>query len=130
MINSELGLLVAGGRDGRSLDVVEMINLETMSSCIVDVKLDQPRYEHTGDGDLVCGGRGDAPGGLGSCYNIITGTTINLINERFEHSSWSRSSGQEIYLLGGFPSSILGRTTELIKGNSTQPAFELKYKTM
>ena len=51
---------MAGGHNGyygrNVLDVVEMINLETMNSCIVNVRLDQPRTYHTGNGDLVCGG--------------------------------------------------------------------------
>ena len=87
---------MAGGYDGSILDVVEMINLETLSSCTVDVKLDVPRYGHTGNGDLVCGGVDDDHNDLSSCYNIITGTTINLINGRYDHTSWSR--GEDILL--------------------------------
>ena len=120
--------MVAGGWDGNNsgLDVVEIINLETLSSCIVDVKLDVPRYAHTGDGDLVCGGRDVDGNYLSSCHNIITGTTINLIDERSYHTSWSR--GQEILLLGGC-CSITSRTTELITGNTTQAGFDLQYYT-
>ena len=124
---------MAGGWDDyySYSDVVEMINLETNSSCIVNVKLDQPRWYHTGDGDMVCGGLDDHYNHyntLSSCYNIATGTTIQMNNERFSHTSWSRSNGQEIYLIGGQPSSNL-RTTELITENSTQPAFELFHST-
>jgi len=118
------GLLVAGGWNGSNyLDVVEIINLESLSSCIVDVYLDQPRYAHTGDGDLVCGGaNGDH--NIGSCHNIVTGTNISLIDERFLHLSWS--TGQEILLLGG---AYTSRTTELITGDTTQAGFDLKYDT-
>ena len=123
---SGLGVLVAGGTGvSRSLDVVEVINLETLSSCIVDVKLDQPRDEHTGDGDLVCGGYSGTDR-LSSCYNIVTGTTINLINGRSKHISWSR--GEEILLLGGWDGSS-ANTTELITGDTTQVGFDLKYDT-
>ena len=119
--------MVAGGVSGSALDVVEMINLETQTSCIVDVKLDQPRRYHTGDGDLVCGGIDVDGYSLSSCYNIVTGTTINLINERYDHTSWS--SGQEIILLGGWDGSSY-RTTEVINvGDSTQAGFDLKYDT-
>ena len=121
---------MAGGDYGSYLDVVEMINLETLTSCIVDVKLDVPRYRHTGDGDLVCGGEDDDSNTPSSCYNIVTGTTINLISERRGHTSWSRSSGQEIILLGGWGDSS-ERTTEVITvGGSTQAGFDLKYDTV
>ena len=36
---------------GSAIDVVEMTNLETLTSCVVNVKLDFPRREHTADGD-------------------------------------------------------------------------------
>ena len=114
---------MAGGQG--SLDVVEIINLETLTSCIVDVKLDVPRSDHTGDGDLVCGGEDDHSNGLSSCYNIVTGTTINLINERHYHTSWS--SGQEIYLLGGWDGSGYHTTEVITVGESTQAGFDLKY---
>ena len=123
-----LGLLVAGGNnDSSDLDVVEIINLETLSSCIVDVKLDVPRESHTGDGDLVCGGEDDDGNRLSSCYNIVTGTTINLINERYDHTSWTR--GLDILLLGGWDGSGAS-TTELITGDTTQAGFDLKYYTV
>ena len=98
-----------------------------MTSCVVDVSLDQPRTFHTGDGDLVCGGEDDGNGNhLSTCYNILTGTTINLNNERSVHISWS--TADELYLIGGNPSSNY-RTTELISGGSTQAGFSLKYDT-
>ena len=122
------GLLVAGGFDlysGSLLDLVEVIDLETLTSCIVDVPMDQPRYLHTGDGDLVCGGY-DFTSFLNTCYNIVTGATINLNNVRSNHVSWSRASGEEIYLIGGLDGSGY-RTSELITGESTEAAFELQY---
>ena len=110
---------MAGGSDGSSLDTVEMINLETMSSCIVGVKLDEPKYYHTGDGNLVCGGS--------SCFNIVTRTSTNLLQYRSEHTSWSTNDG--LYLLGGIPDNSVGKTTELIAGDTTQAGFTLKYTT-
>ena len=107
-------------------DKVEIINLETLRSCVVDLKLDQPRYGHTLDGDLVCGGRDDNHNKISTCYNIVTGKTINLNNDRYYHTSWSSSYG--ILLIGGFPYSFL-KTTELITGDSTKAGFELKYAT-
>ena len=116
---------MTGGFDSSRLDTVEMFNLETMSSCIVDVTLDQPRHYPTGDGNLVCGG--SVQGGfLSSCFNIETRTSVNLINSRGFHLSWSSSDG--LYLLGGGPSSNR-RTTELITGDTTQAGFTLKHAT-
>ena len=101
-----------------------MINLETMTSCVVDVKLDVPRRVHTGEGDIVCGGRDNDNNELSTCYNINNGTTINLINKRSEHISWTTVDG--IYLIGGYSTS---RTTELITGETTQAGFPLQYST-
>ena len=118
---------MAGGLGGKSrrekLDTVEMINLETMSSCVVDVKLEQPSHSHTIDGNLVCGGR--TGGYISKCFNLATRTSIDLLNARAYHISWSTSDG--IYLIGGYPSSY--RTTELITGNTTKAGFGLKYDT-
>ena len=119
--------MVAGGRYGSILDVVEMINLETKTSCVVNVKLDQSRRLHTGDGDLVCAGRDDDNNYLSSCYNIVTGTTINLISARSSHTSWTTGNGT--YLMGGAPESNY-KTTELITGTSTQAGFPLQYDTV
>ena len=102
-----------------------MINLETMTSCVVDAKLDQPRRDHTADGDLVCGGY-DGSNYLSSCYNVATQTNIHLINERSYHTSWSTGDG--LYLLGGDPSYNY-RTTELITGDTTQNGFTLNHWT-
>ena len=104
--------MVAGGESGSILDLVEMINLETMTSCVVDVKLDQPRDRHTGDADLVCGGW-NGNNYMSSCYNIVTGTTISLDNVRDSHTSWTTEDGT--YLIGGWGDSNK-RTTELITG--------------
>ena len=120
---------MAGGYSGRGsqLDLVELFNPNTGTSCVITGKLDQPRYAHTGDGNLVCGGW-TGMDYISSCYNVATGATINLLNERVGHTSWSTSSG--IYLLGGFPrDSIASRTTELITGDTTKAGFGLKYDT-
>ena len=106
-------------------DLVELFNPNTGTSCVITGKLDQPRRWHTGDGNLVCGGSDNA-GRLSSCYNVATGATINLLNGRSSHTSWSTDAG--IYLLGGYPSSNY-RTTELVTGDTTQAGFGLKYDT-
>lgn len=93
-----------------------------MTTCVVDVKLNSPRRIHTGDGNLVCGGWAGTE--LSSCYNLVTGATINLNNQRGDHTSWSTPSG--IYLMGGHPSSS-SRTTELVSEGSTTAGFALKY---
>ena len=126
---------MAGGDSGRSpwsyspLDVVELFNPINKTSCVITGKLDQPRSGHTGDGNLVCGGFGKVlgvGGHISSCYNVATGDTINLLNGRGYHTSWSTDAG--IYLLGGDLSSN-SRTTELVTGDTTQAGFGLKYDT-
>merc|ERR1719232_1421612 len=121
------GLLVAGGIDnaGNKLDQVELFNLETMTSCEINVTLDSPRFGHTGAGDLVCSGWVGSSV-VSNCYNILTGNTINLINKRDAHISWSSDAG--IHLMGGSWGSIR-RATELITGNTTKAGFALKYDT-
>ena len=119
---------MAGGKEsylGSVLDHMELFNLETKTSCEITDKLDQPRHWHTGDGNLVCGGWNGSDY-ISSCYNVATGDTINLLNERDGHTSWSTDAG--IYLLGGNPSSN-SETNELITGDTTQVGFGLKYDT-
>ena len=121
---------MAGGQSVNSfLDVLEIINLETMSSCTVDTTLNQHRAGHTGDGNLVCGGQYEDYNYISSCYNVATGDTIKLLNERYWHTSWSTNSG--IYLIGGDPFSNPDqtKTTELVTGDTTQARFGLKYDT-
>ena len=114
---------MAGGWTGSALDVVELFNPNKGTSCVITAKLDQPRWWHTGDGNLVCGGY--ANDGGTSCYNVATGDTINLLDERQGHTSWSTDAG--IYLLGGYP--VSSRTSELVTGDTTQAGFGLKYDT-
>ena len=128
---------MAGGRNGSTgsiLDTLEMINLETRSSCIVDVKLDKPRMWHTGDGNLICGGLGDGDGWKddgSNCFNIATRNSINLIDSRWGHTSWSSNDG--IYLIGGYmkisPAQHQYKTNTLVTGDTTQNGFTLKYST-
>ena len=116
---------MAGGYIGSVLDLVELFNPNTGTSCVITGKLDQPRAWHTGDGNLVCGGQDNDGDSISSCYNVATGDTINLLNGRHSHTSWSTDGG--FYLLGGDDGS--GYTTELITGDTTQTGFELKYDT-
>ena len=118
---------MAGGYTSSSvLDLVELFNPNTGTSCVINGKLDQPREGHTGDGNLVCGGLDDVNVDyLSSCYNLATGDTINLLNGRAHHTSWSTDAG--IYLIGGLASA--SRTTELVTGDTTKAGFELKYPT-
>ena len=118
---------MAGGSSGSTSDLVELFNPNTGTSCVITDKLDQPRDRHTGDGNLVCGGRESTFGDdISSCYNVATGDTINLLNGRLSHTSWSTDAG--IYLLGGWDGSGY-KTTELITGDTTQAGFGLKYDT-
>ena len=132
-IISGKGLLVAGGSQVqyRPMDVMELFNPISKTSCVVTAKLDQPRYYHTGDGNLVCGGWGNVRTAdyLSSCYNVVTGDTINLLDERQGHTSWSTDAG--IYLIGGYPTNNPNnlKTTELVTGDTTQAGFGLKYDT-
>ena len=115
---------MAGGFSGSDLDLVELFNPKTGTSCVITGKLDQTRSSHTGDGNFVCGGIDNGNDYISSCYNVATGATINLLNGREDHTSWSTDAG--IYLLGGYPST---RTTELVTGDTTQAGFGLKYDT-
>ena len=117
---------MVGGYSGSRLNLVELFNLETKSSCIVDTTLDQPRSTHTGEGNLLCGGHSGIDS-ISNCYNVATGATINLLNGRSGHTSWSTDAG--IYLLGGSDDSSYYRTTELVTGDTTQAGFGLKYNT-
>ena len=125
-IISGKGLLVAGGSQVqyRPMDVMELFNPINKTSCVVTAKLDHTRDRHTGDGNLVCGGWTDSDS-ISSCYNVATGDTINLLNGRNSHTSWSTDAG--VYLLGG--SGGTGSTTELVTGDTTQAGFGLKYDT-
>ena len=122
---------MAGGQSGSTtLDLVELFNPNTQTSCVITGKLDQPRAVHTGDGNLVCAGMTSVgPDGddISSCYNVATGDTINLLNGRNSHTSWSTDAG--VYLLGGYIGSSNFRTTELVSGDTTQAGFGLKYDT-
>ena len=117
---------MAGGSSGSGFDLAELFNPNTGTSCVITGKLDQPRWYHTGDGNLVCGGW-TGTDYISSCYNVATGATINLLHRRSLHTSWSTDAG--IYLLGGNPDSNY-RTTELVTGDTTQAGFGLKYPSM
>jgi len=117
------GLLVAGGSSGSEL---ELFNPNTQTSCVITDRLDQPRFHHTGDGNLVCGGWVDGDR-TSSCYNVATGDTINLLNVRSSHTSWATDAG--IYLLGGWHPISGYNTTELVTGDTTQAGFGLQYET-
>ena len=108
---------------GSGLDLAELFNPNTGTNCVINGKLDQPRYAHTGDGNLVCGGY-TGTDYISSCYNVATGATMNLLNGRGGHTSWSTDAG--IYLLGGNSNR---RTTELVTGDTTQAGFGLQYDT-
>ena len=66
---------MAGGRTSGRLDLVELFNPNTGTSCVITGKLDQTRDSHTGDGNLVCGGWTGSDY-ISSCYNVATGDTI------------------------------------------------------
>ena len=118
---------MAGGSSGLlKLDLVELFNPNTGTSCVITAKLDQPRRLHTGDDNLVCGGSDSGADFITNCYNVATGDTINLLNGRYGHTSWSTDAG--IYLLGGWDGSGY-TTTELITGDTTQAGFGLQYDT-
>ena len=117
---------MAGGSSGSTstLDVMELFNPINKTSCVITGKLDHTRDRHTGDGNLVCGGWTESDS-ISSCYNVATGDTINLLDDRWEHTSWSTDAG--IYLIGGLASA--SRTTELVTGDTAKAGFELKYPT-
>ena len=112
------------------LDTVELFNLESKTSCFVQFKLDVPRSLHSGDRDLVCGGYGGNYGGyISTCYNLISGDTINMNNLRGDHTSWSTAFG--VYIFGGRNSDGLLNSVEFINtsANTVLYGFQLKYST-
>ena len=116
-------VLVTGGFDG------EIYHPERNSSCKLR-RLPDCRYEHTQDGDLMCGGRYRGK----SCrrWNADTGAwdlvTESLTKERLGHISWTPADGSVTYLMGGFGSP---RTSEAIdQDNGVTLPFPMKYRTL
>ena len=120
-------MLIAGGavqtsEGGTGLDIVELFNLRSLTSCVINVKLDEERAWNTGNGNIICGGFGRNGNGLSTCFDVVTRKTITLNTARAGHISWSTDAG--IYLIGGGLS-----RTELVTGDSTQAGFELNLAT-
>ena len=134
---SEARLLITGGEDTDTQadwckDTIELFNLESKTSCKVNITLDVPRSGHSGNGDLVCGGI-NTYGFISTCFNVITGETINMNDPRASHTSWSTKSG--VYLLGGKNANGTLESVEIIHTNahsvqSRLPGFQMKYYTL
>ena len=123
------GVLITGGYPDSNM--AELYVPSTGASCTLPSLPSQRRYHTVTETGLLCGG------GCGSCGNCIQWssdsgswkTALSLDVGRYEHVSWTPSSGNiGTYLMGGYNSK---RTSTLIANNgSLVEGFLLKYDTM
>ena len=117
-------MLISGGTG--SSTKVEVINPSGNVSCSPP-DLPQPRYYHTMNNNIVCGGNGGTDTKT-SCDQLTTAgwtRSHTLIHSRQYHSSWEVEDG--IILLGGFYS---GTTSEIAKWDgTTEEMFSMRYDT-
>ena len=114
-----------------SIDI-EMVNSWWTSTCSLysRASLPSPRAYHTQSGDILCGGYGyEDPDPSTTCMSYTAGawvTSHTLLEERYDHCSWSSPEG--VLLMGGEGSP---RTTELLSNidSSTALSFSLEYHT-
>ena len=91
--------------------------------------LPAPRYYHTQDGEVACGGDYYTATST-SCSSLTASgwiTSHQLVKERSYHVSWLSLDG--LLLIGG--AQLSGMTTELLTNNtsSSSPSFGLEYST-
>ena len=121
-------ILISGGSLGSETQAsVEVLTTSgTPLPCTVP-PLPYYRSGHTQDGGVACGGVTTAT--RTSCVSLTGSgwtTSHHLVEERYNHVSWSSPAG--LLLMGGQYSP---RTTELLSdtSNSTSPSFDLEYDT-
>ena len=104
-------------------------NGQVIQSCSLP-NMPENRYEHTVDGNLVCGGRSyDTATTLDTCISLSGGEwkeTHKLTTKRHGHSSWQVSEG--VVLFGGGEGGSRD-TAELVeaKTGKTEKLFDLEY---
>ena len=117
-------MLISGGYG--SSTIVEVISPSSNVSCSVP-DLPQPRYGHTMNNNIVCGGVGGTDTKT-SCYQLSSAgwtRSHTLKYGKVLHSSWEVEDG--IILLGGSGS---GTTSEIAKWDgTTEELFSMKYDT-
>jgi len=117
------GILITGGVDGNIRKTTEAWSPFGLPNCILP-NLTLPRYYHTQNRHLACGGEG---GANKSCETLKDGSwtlSHTLQYGRDAHTSWDTYAG--IYLLGG---SLSPTTSELVTHSGTAKSFDLKYST-
>ena len=113
------------------LSTVEIYNPGTNTGCLLP-QLPEARYQHTQNGELLCGGGWGYLGSEESCdkWRSDSGTWTQshiLRQKRYNHVSWFTDDG--VYLIGG--QGPLTLTSELVKKDrSVEDGFSLKYVTM
>ena len=116
-------MMISGGISSK----VEVISPSSNVSCSAP-DLPQPRYGHTMNNNIVCGGVGGTDTWT-RCAQLTSAGWIRshtLIHKRWYHSSWEVEDG--IILLGGFFS---GTTSEIAKWDgTTEELFTMKHNTM
>ena len=111
-------LVVGGGYDSNS---VEALHSDGTSMCKLPNLPGPGRWEHTMDGNMLCGGFEDAA--RNSCILYDSGSwqqfSWSLTENTFYHSSWKRPDGK-IQLMEY-------STTEVVSPEGTEAGFNLKY---
>ena len=82
--------------------------------------------EHTMEGKTICGGYNTPT----TCMTLISGewvTSHDLLEKRWDHSSWGINETHTVLLGGGY-SSFTTSETVLEGENFSQPGFTLQHK--
>ena len=121
-------LLITGGYNSNERTTVEVVSPSGVRhSCSVP-PLPEPRWDHTQDGAVACGGGDPGSATLTTCDTLTASgwiTSQHLVERRNGHVSWSSPAG--LLLMGGHSN----LTTELLTNtdSSSSPSFSLEYYT-
>ena len=121
-------LLITGGYNNNQRTTVEVVSPSGVRhSCSVP-PLPEPRWDHTQDGELACGGGDPGSATLTTCDTLTASgwiTSHDLVEKRKNHVTWSSPAG--LLLMGGAYSD---NTTELLSDttSSSSPSFGLEYR--
>ena len=114
-------ILVVGG--GYGSNGVEALRSDGTSICKLPDLPGPGRWEHTMDGNMLCGGFDNAA--RNSCILYDSGSwqqfswPLTINDDTFYHSSWKRPDGK-IQLM-------MHTTTEVVSPEGTEAGFNLKY---